>query len=67
MKWKADIRPLSEVRANAAGMIERVRKSRRPLVLTQRGHTAAVVRQIAAGQVIPHKAAKKRLLAALRR
>jgi antitoxin YefM len=85
-----DIRPLSEFRANAAGLIERVRSSRRPLVLTQRGHSAAVVigvseyqrlieelellrdiqtglRELDAGEGIPHSTAKKRLLAAGRR
>ncbi|MGH9399588.1 MAG: type II toxin-antitoxin system Phd/YefM family antitoxin [Thermoanaerobaculia bacterium] len=38
-----DVRPLSEFRANAAGLIEQVRKRKRPLVLTQRGHSCAVV------------------------
>ena len=38
-----DVRPLSEFRANAAGFVDRVRKTRRPLVLTQRGHSAAVL------------------------
>ncbi len=38
-----DIQPLSEFRANAAAMLRRVRETRRSLVLTQRGHSAAVV------------------------
>ena len=38
-----DIKPLSEFRANAAALVQRVRETRRPLVLTQRGHSAAVV------------------------
>jgi antitoxin YefM len=38
-----DIRPVSEFRANAAGLIDQVRSSGRPLVLTQRGHSAAVL------------------------
>lgn len=42
-----DIQPLSEFRANAAAMLERVRTSGRPLVLTQRGHSAAVVVAVA--------------------
>ncbi len=37
-----DIKPLSEFRANAAALVERVRATRRPLVLTQRGHSTAV-------------------------
>ncbi len=40
---RQDIRPLSEFRANAAAMLRQVRESKRPLVLTQRGHSAAVV------------------------
>jgi antitoxin YefM len=43
LKLDTDIRPVSEFRANAAELIEEVRASGRPLVLTQRGHSAAVV------------------------
>jgi prevent-host-death family protein len=46
-KLDEDIQPLSEFRANAAAMLERVRSTRRPLVLTQRGHSAAVVVDVA--------------------
>jgi len=42
-KLDRDIKPVSEFRANAAELIDHVRTSRRPLVLTQRGHSAAVV------------------------
>ena len=42
-----DIKPLSEFRANAAALVERVRETRRPLVLTQRGHSTAVVLGVA--------------------
>ncbi len=38
-----DIRPLSEFRANAAELIEKVREKKRALVLTQRGRSSAVV------------------------
>ena len=38
-----DIRPLSEFRANAAALMEQIRTTRRPLVLTQRGHSTAVL------------------------
>ncbi len=38
-----DIKPLSEFQANAESLIERIRETRRPLVLTQRGHSIAVV------------------------
>lgn len=42
-----DIKPVSEFRANAAELIEQIRTSGRPLVLTQRGHSAAVVLDVA--------------------
>ncbi len=38
-----DVRPLSEFRANVAAFIEKVRKTKRPLVVTQRGKSAAVL------------------------
>ena len=38
-----DIQPLSEFRANVASYIEKVRKTRRPLVITKRGKSAAVM------------------------
>ena len=38
-----DIRPLSDFRANAAAIIKHVQQTRRPVVLTQRGHGAAVL------------------------
>jgi antitoxin YefM len=38
-----DIRPLSEFRANVASFIEKVRETKRPVVITQRGRSAAVL------------------------
>jgi len=38
-----DIQPVSDFRANAASIIERVRESGRPVVLTQRGRGTAVL------------------------
>lgn len=38
-----DIKPLSEFRSKARSYIERVRKTKRPLVITQRGKSAAVI------------------------
>ena len=41
------VKPVSEFRANAAELIEHLKASRRPLVLTQRGHSTAVVLDVA--------------------
>jgi len=38
-----DIRPLSEFRANAASFVQQVHKTKRPLVITHRGRSAAVL------------------------
>jgi antitoxin YefM len=46
-KLHTDIKPVSEFRANAAELIEHVKSSGRPLVLTQRGHSAAVLLDVA--------------------
>jgi len=42
-----DIRPLSEFRANAASFVEKVQGSRRPLIITQHGRSAAVLLDVA--------------------
>lgn len=38
-----DIQPLSEFRANAASMIEKIKTEHRPLVITQHGKNSAVL------------------------
>lgn len=89
LNLKEDILPLSEFRADAAGRLAQVRQTQRPLVLTQRGHSSAVVldvaqyqqileelellrdihtavRQVEAGEAIPHAEAQRRALLRLR-
>ena len=41
-----DIQPLSEFRANVASFIEKVRQTKRPLVITQRGKSAAIMMDV---------------------
>lgn len=43
LKLAQDITPVSDFRAHAADHLEKVRSTQRPLVLTQRGHSTAVV------------------------
>ena len=43
LKPSQDVQPLSAFRANAAGFLDQVRATKRPLVLTQHGKSAAVV------------------------
>ncbi len=43
IKLNTDIRPLTDFRANVASIIEEVRKTKRPIVITQHGKSAAVM------------------------
>jgi len=43
IRTEHDIKPISEFRANAASLIQRVQDEKRPLVLTQHGYSAAVL------------------------
>jgi antitoxin YefM len=47
---EADIQPVSDFRANASSVLEQVRVTGRPVVLTQRGRGAAVLLDIRAYQ-----------------
>ena len=38
-----DVKPISEFRANAASLVQQVRRTKRPLVITQQGRSAAVL------------------------
>ena len=41
--FNQDIRPLSEFRANASALIEQIRSTKRPMVITQHGKSSAVI------------------------
>lgn len=43
VKPSEDVQPLSDFRANVASFVDQVRETRRPLVLTQHGRSAAVL------------------------
>ena len=42
-----DIKPMSEFRAHTAACIQQVQKSKRPVVITQHGKSAAVLIDVA--------------------
>lgn len=43
LKPSEDIHPLSEFRSNVAAVVEHVQETKRPVILTQRGRSAAVL------------------------
>jgi prevent-host-death family protein len=47
LKPTEDIHPLSDFRSTAAAFVERVQSTRRPVILTQRGRSAAVLMDVA--------------------
>jgi prevent-host-death family protein len=49
---EADIKPVSDFRANAAETIRQVQATGRPVVLTQRGRSSAVVMDVASYQAM---------------
>jgi prevent-host-death family protein len=42
-KLTEDVIPVTDFRTNAAELIQKIKKTRRPLILTQHGRSAAVV------------------------
>lgn len=43
LRPSTDVHPVTEFRANTSAMIEQMHSSRRPLILTQHGRSAAVL------------------------
>ena len=50
-----DVQPLSEFRANVASFIEKVRTTKRPLVITQHGKSAAVMLDVSEYEMLLEK------------
>ncbi len=50
--FESDIHPVTDFRANSAAMLEQVRQTGRPIILTQRGRSAAVVLDIRTYQAL---------------
>ena len=58
-----DIMPITDLRQDAAAALKRVRASKKPLVITQRGRAAAVMLSIEAYERSEHERQILRLLA----
>ncbi len=58
-----DIIPVSDLRQDAAKVLKRIRDSREPLVITQRGRAAAVMLSVEAYESSEHDKELLRLLA----
>ena len=49
---EADIKPVTDFRANSAAVLLQIRESGRPIILTQRGRSSAVVLDIRSYQAL---------------
>jgi prevent-host-death family protein len=58
-----DIIPITDLRQDAAAVLKRVRTSKQPLVITQRGRAAAIVLSVDAYERAEHERQILRLLA----
>ena len=63
MRRVPDIMPVTDLRQDAAAALKRVRSSKQPLVITQRGRAAAVILSIEAFEQAEHERQLLRLLA----
>ncbi len=50
-----DIKPLSEFRANVTSFIDKVRETKRPIVITQRGKSAAILLDVSEYEALMQK------------
>lgn len=58
-----EVIPVTDLRQNAAGALRKVRSSKQPLVITQRGRATAVMLSIEAFEQAEHERQLLRLLA----
>ena len=63
MRKVPDIMPVTDLRQDAAAALKRVRTSKQPLVITQRGRAAAVLLSVEAYETGEHERELLRLLA----
>jgi antitoxin YefM len=50
-----DIRPLSEFRADVTSFIDKVRVTKRPILITQRGKSAAIIMDVSEYEALMRK------------
>lgn len=63
MRKVPDMLPVTDLRQDAAGALKRLRASKQPLVITQRGRAAAVMLSIEAYERAEHERRLLKLLA----
>jgi prevent-host-death family protein len=60
LRPSADVRPVTEFRSHTSAVIEQVQKTKRPVVLTQHGRSAAVLLDVEAYEALIDEVAQLR-------
>jgi len=63
MKYSTQIKPISYLKANAAGIIRQLAEQRKPLVITQNGEAKAVLQDVASYEETQETMALLKILA----
>ena len=63
MKYSTQIKPISYLKANAAGIIRQLAQERKPLVITQNGEAKAVLQDVASYEETQETMALLKILA----
>ena len=63
MRYSTQIKPISYLKANAAGVLEELAEQRKPLVITQNGEARAVIQDVASYEETQETLALLKILA----
>lgn len=63
MRYSTQIKPISYLKANAAGVLEELSEQRRPLIITQNGEAKAVLQDVASYEETQEAMALLKILA----
>lgn len=63
MKYSTQIKPISYLKANAAGIVRQLTKQREPLVITQNGEAKMVIQDVASYEETQETMALLKILA----
>lgn len=63
MRYSSQVKPISYLKANAAGVLARLAEGREPLVITQNGEAKAVIQDVASYEETQETLALLKILA----
>jgi prevent-host-death family protein len=67
MRYSTQIKPISDLKANAAGILDEIAETREPVIITQNGRAKAVLQDVKSYEETQETLALLRLLALARK